>query len=52
MLGNHAQRSYGVSQEACAEIRDKVVLVDEFHFTNATMSRIQAGPFDLSSLDL
>ncbi|WP_395589288.1 hypothetical protein [Pseudomonas sp. TR47] len=33
-------------------MREKVELVDEFHFTDATLSRIQVEPFDPSSLDL
>lgn len=52
MLGDHAQRSYGVSLEAWEEMKDKVELVDDFHFTDTTVSRVQVWPFDPSSLDL
>jgi len=52
MLGDHTQRSYGISQDAWAEMKDKVELVDEFHFTDTSVSRIQVWPFDPSSLDL
>lgn len=33
-------------------MKDKVELVDEFHFTDTSVSRIQVWPFDPSSLDL
>ncbi|MES3708740.1 hypothetical protein QC590_10900 [Pseudomonas putida] len=52
MLGDHTQRSYGVSLEAWAEMKNKVELVDEFHFTDTTVSRVQVWPFDPSTLDL
>jgi len=52
MLGDHTQRSYGVSLEAWAEMKDKVELVDDFHFTDTTVSRVQVWPFDPSSIDL
>lgn len=52
MLGDHTQRSYGVSLEAWAEMKDKVELVNEFHFTDTTVSRVQVWPFDPSTLDL
>lgn len=52
MLGDHAQRSFGVSLEAWTEMKDKVELVDDFHFKDTTVSRVQVWPFDPSTLDL
>lgn len=52
MLGDHRQRSFGVSLEAWAQMRDRVEIVQDFHFTDTTVCRIQVWPFDPSTLDL
>lgn len=52
MLGDHRQRSFGVSLKAWAQMRDRVEIVEDFHFTDTTVCRIQVWPFDPSTLDL
>ncbi len=52
MLGDHRQRSYGVSLEVWGGMKKSVEIVKDFHFTDITVSRVQVWPFDPSLLGL
>lgn len=52
MLGDHAQRTYGVSLDEWARMKGDLDPVEDFHFTDQTVSRIQVWPFDPASLEL
>ncbi|WP_070096020.1 hypothetical protein [Pseudomonas sp. NBRC 111139] len=52
MIGDHAQKTYGVSLETWTRMKDELDLVENFHFRDQTVSRIQVWPFNPALLEL
>ncbi|MGE8063232.1 hypothetical protein [Pseudomonas sp. NPDC089547] len=52
MMGDHAQRSYGVALEEWMRIKGGLKEVESFHFTDSSVVRIQVWPFDPAELKL
>lgn len=52
MMGDHAQRSYGVALEEWECIKGGLTEAEDFHFTDSSVIRVQVWPFDPADLEL